>query len=105
MDGGDATPDQLIAGVSRGLLVTRMWYVRPVHPGRTIITGMTRDGTFLIENGALGRPVKDLRFTQSIVEALQDVRGVSRERLIEMSEVESGVVAPWLHLGRFAFTS
>ena len=95
----------LIGQVKRGLYVTRFWYVRDVDPLRTIITGMTREGTFLIERGTLGRPVADLRFTQSIVDALSDVRGISRERRVELGERESGVLAPWVHLGGFTFTS
>jgi PmbA protein len=105
MQGGDATPDELIGGVRRGLYVTRLWYVRDVHPLRTTITGMTREGTFLIEGGKLSHPVRDLRFTQSIVDALADVRGVSRERHLALGEDTSAVLAPWLHLGHFAFTS
>ena len=97
--------EDLIGQVGRGLYVTRFWYVRDVDPLRTIITGMTREGTFLIEGGALGRPVADLRFTQSIVGALSDVRGISRERRVELGEGESGVLAPWVHLGAFTFTS
>jgi len=102
---GDADPDELIAGVKRGLFVTRFWYVREVHPLRTVITGMTREGTFLIEDGRLGRPVRDLRFTQSIIEALSTVEGISRQLRLEMSEDGSAVLAPWLRLGRFTFTS
>ena len=105
MSAGDESAAELTASVQRGLYVTRFWYVRNVHPLRTVITGMTRDGTFLIENGKLGEPVRDLRFTQSMVDALADVRGVSRERMLELEEGESGVLAPWLHLGHFAFTS
>jgi predicted Zn-dependent protease len=105
MDAG-GTPWREMAGtVSRGLYITRFWYVRDVHPLRTVITGMTREGTFLIENGAITRPVKDLRFTQSIVEALANVVQVSRERRLELGEGESGVLSPWLHIGRFSFTS
>ena len=105
MAAGDATVDQLVSAVARGLYVTRFWYVRDVDPLHTIITGMTRDGTFLIEKGRIGRPVRDLRFTQGIVDALADVRGISSERRLELGEGESGVLTPWLHLGRFAFTS
>ncbi len=90
MAAGARTVDELVGDVKRGLYITRFWYVRDVHPLRTIITGMTRDGTFLIENGKLGVPVNDLRFTQSIVDALGDVRGVSRDRLLELEEGESG---------------
>ena len=105
MDAGDASVEEMIAAVPRGLYVTRFWYVRDVHPLRTVITGMTREGTFLIENGRLTRPVRDLRFTQSIVEALDGVEQVSRERRLELGEGASGVLSPWLHLKRFSFTS
>jgi predicted Zn-dependent protease len=105
MDAG-ATPWQdMLSSVSRGLYITRFWYVRDVHPLRTVITGMTREGTFLIENGRITRPVKDLRFTQSIVAALAGVVEVSRERRLELGESESGVLAPWLHINRFTFSS
>jgi predicted Zn-dependent protease len=105
MDAGDTPWQEMVGSVSRGLYITRFWYVRDVHPLRTVITGMTREGTFLIENGRITRPVKDLRFTQSIVEALADVIQVSRERRLELGEGESGVLSPWLHIGRFSFTS
>ena len=105
MEGGDAAWQDLVGSVSRGLYVTRFWYVRDVHPLRTVITGMTREGTFLIEDGRITRPVKDLRFTQSIVGALDAVVGVSRERRLELGEGASGVLAPWLQIGRFTFTS
>lgn len=102
---GDQSVGDLIAAVQRGLYVTRFWYVRDVDPLRTVITGMTREGTFLIENGKLGRPVRDLRFTQGIVDALADVRGISRDRRVELGEGESGVLAPWVRVGAFTFTS
>ena len=105
MDGGERSCDQLIGDVERGLYVTRFWYVRDVHPLRTVITGMTREGTFLIEGGRIGRPVADLRFTQSVVGALADVRGISRERSLEVPEEGSATLAPWLHLGQFHFSS
>jgi len=102
---GDQELDQLIAGCDGGLYVTRLWYVRDVHPLQTVITGMTREGTFLIEGGRLGRPVRDLRFTQSVVEALADVRGVSRQRSIELDEGERALLVPAVALGHFTFTS
>jgi PmbA protein len=105
MDAGETPWQEMVASVSRGLYVTRFWYVRDVHPLRTVITGMTREGTFLIENGKITRPVRDLRFTQSIVEALAHVVQVSPERRLELGEGESGVLSPWLHIGRFSFTS
>jgi PmbA protein len=102
---GESSLDDLIAACDTGLYITRLWYVRDVHPLRTVITGMTRDGTFLIEKGRLGRPVRDLRFTQSIVDALADVRGAGRERSIQLDESERALLVPTLGLGRFTFTS
>ncbi|HEV7678564.1 MAG TPA: metallopeptidase TldD-related protein [Candidatus Dormibacteraeota bacterium] len=105
MDPGESSRDAMIGDVQRGLYVTRFWYVREVHPLRTVITGMTREGTFLIEDGHIGRPVRDLRFTQSIVDALADVRAISRERSLEVPGEGSATLAPWLHLGHFHFSS
>ena len=80
LDPGGQTRAEMIRGVARGVLVTRFHYVNIVHPLETIITGMTRDGTFLIENGAIARPVKNLRFTQSVLEALRNVSAIEREQ-------------------------
>jgi len=68
---GTKSLDQLIAETKRGLLVSRLWYIRPVDQRKTIVTGMTRDGTFLIEDGRLTRGVRNLRFNQSILEMLR----------------------------------
>ena len=68
----------LIAGLDRGLLVTRFHYTNPVHPKLAIITGMTRDGTFLVEDGRIVGPVRNLRFTQSYLEALACTVGVAQ---------------------------
>jgi predicted Zn-dependent protease len=102
---GASSLDELLASSEGGLYVTRLWYVRDVHPLRTVITGMTRDGTFLIENGHVGRPVRDLRFTQSIVDALAVVQGVGRQRSIELDESERALLVPALSIRSFAFTS
>ena len=101
---GDSDPGAMIAACKRGLLITRFWYVRPVQPLATIITGMTRDGTFMIEDGHLAGPVSDLRFTQGIVDALADVRAVSSERLAVRGYL-GAMLMPWLHLGSFTFSS
>jgi len=67
---GSSTKEEMLAATERGIWVTRFHYTNPVHPMKTVLTGMTRDGTFLIENGKIVRPLKNLRFTQSIIEAL-----------------------------------
>jgi PmbA protein len=102
MEPGDSTPDELIASVQRGVYVTRFHYVNIEDPVRATLTGMTRDGTFLIEDGKLTSPLRNLRFTQSAVEALSRVGGVSAER--KMVGEEGGAYAPYLLLERFAVT-
>jgi len=65
-------PEELIASVERGLLVTDFWYTRILDPKTQVVTGLTRNGTFLIEDGTVKGGVKNLRFTQSFLEALAD---------------------------------
>jgi predicted Zn-dependent protease len=91
--------------VKRGIWVTRFWYVRVVEPKASIITGMTREGTFLIENGQITRPVKDLRFTQSILEALNGTLAISRSTKLEVSEYLGASRVPAVRLKAFTFTS
>ena len=76
LDPGDLSREELIGKIDRGLLVTRFWYTRAVHPLSVTVTGMTRDSTFLIERGEVTRPVKNLRFTESYVAALGRILGV-----------------------------
>ncbi|MDO8963819.1 MAG: TldD/PmbA family protein [Coriobacteriia bacterium] len=99
---GDATPADMIASVRQGIYVTRFHYTNIEDPVRAVLTGMTRDGTFLIEDGVVGRPVKNLRFTQSAVEALDSTLAVSSERTLVGEE--GGALVPYLLLERFAIT-
>jgi PmbA protein len=94
---------QLVEETQRGLLITRLWYVRPVDRKRAIVTGMTRDGTFLIENGRVTRGVKNLRFNQSIVDALQSCEFANRP--CRTGQYSYSLVTPAAKLERFAFTS
>ncbi|MHB8412489.1 MAG: TldD/PmbA family protein [Candidatus Acidiferrales bacterium] len=71
--GGNASTDEMIRSTERGLLVTRLWYIREVDPYQKILTGMTRDGTFLVENGRVTGAVRNFRFNQSIIEMLSNV--------------------------------
>ncbi len=102
---GDSSVEEMIANTERGIYITRFWYTRPVEPKQVIITGMTRDGTFLIENGEIAYPVKNLRFTQSYLEALNHVAAIGREPrlLIGMGDIGRDSV-PALKLDRFTFT-
>ena len=103
---GDATLEEMIASTERGIYVTRFHYTRPVEPTKVVITGMTRDGTFLIENGEIAHPVKNLRFTQSYLEALNEVAMIGNEpRLLAGMALDiSRNSVPALKLNRFAFT-
>jgi PmbA protein len=101
---GDADQAGLLAGIERGLWVTRFHYVNIVHPTQTILTGMTRDGTFLIENGQITRPVRNLRFTQSVLEALSHVEAIGRERRM-LQDDGGGTCVPALRIAGFNFTS
>lgn len=103
MSAGDASIDELVSSIARGVYVTRFHYVNVEDPVPVTLTGMTRDGTFLIENGRLTAPLKNLRFTQSAIAALSDVRGVTSERLWIGSETNP-VLVPGLALGSFTFT-
>jgi len=71
--GGDKSTDEMIRTTERGILVTRLWYIREVDPYEKILTGMTRDGTFLIENGKIAGGIRNFRFNQSIIEMLSNV--------------------------------
>ena len=103
MGGGAATHEQMIASMKRGLIVTRFWYTRVVHPLTATMTGMTRDGTFLVENGKVVGPVKNLRFTQSYLEALNHVDLVGKQSHINRSWFSFNRV-PALKIGKWNFT-
>lgn len=100
---GDASLDSLIAGVERGVYVTRFHYVNVEDPVPVLLTGMTRDGTFLIENGRLTRPLKNQRFTQSLVSAFATCTGVTSDRRFVGTE-DGAALVPGVLLGEFAFT-
>ena len=71
--GGDSSVDRMVASTERGLLVTRLWYIREVDPYEKVMTGMTRDGLFLVENGRVTGAVRNFRFNQSLIEMLKNV--------------------------------
>ena len=103
MAAGTAERDDLIAGLDRGLLVTRFHYTNPVHPKLAIVTGMTRDGTFLVEGGRIVGPVKNLRYTQSYLDALAGTVAVARERKA-LKGFLGGAVVPAVRIDGWTFT-
>lgn len=108
MAGGENTVEEMIKSTKRGLYIATFWYTRPMHPRDAVITGMTRDGVFMIENGEIAYPVKNLRFTQSYVDALANVEMVSRETRQFISEFDQGINyasrMPALKISAFNFT-
>jgi len=99
MAGGDGTLEDLIASTDKGILVTRFWYMRVVDPMKVIVTGMTRDGTFWIENGKIAYGIKNFRFNQNVVEMLNNVEMMSK------STYAGGAVVPAIKARDFNFTS
>ena len=103
MAAGDKSREELIGGLERGLLVTRFHYTNPVHPKLAIVTGMTRDGLFLVEGGEIRGPVRNLRFTQSYLAALAGVEAVGSSRRLLRGFLGS-VVVPQVRIASFTFT-
>ena len=99
----DETLEQLIASTERGVLVTRLWYIREVDPYEKIMTGMTRDGTFLIENGRVTRGLRNFRFNQGIIELLNNVEALSPS-VRASGEEAFDMVVPAMKVRGFNFT-
>jgi predicted Zn-dependent protease len=103
MAAGSTPREELIGGLDRGLLITRFHYTNVVHPKLAIITGMTRDGTFLVEGGRIVGPVRNLRYTQSYLDALAGVSAVSSSRKTIRGFLGAAVV-PALRIDGWTFT-
>ena len=99
-DGPTTSLEEMIKGTERAILVTRLWYIRFVDWKNMIVTGLTRDGTFLVESGRITKPVKNFRFNESPVDVLQNVSHFS-----EPVTVDGGTAVPALAVKRFRFTS
>jgi predicted Zn-dependent protease len=101
--GGETSVEEMIASTGRGILVTRLWYIREVDPYQKIMTGMTRDGTFLIENGKVTRGLKNFRFNQNLIELLSNVGALSP--VVRASGEEAfDMVVPAMKVRDFNFT-
>jgi predicted Zn-dependent protease len=100
LEGGTESLDQLIAGTQRGVLVTHCWYIRAVDQRTLVYTGLTRDGTFLIENGKIARPVKNFRFNDSPLFMLNNLEAIGRP-----VRTASGDAMPPIRVRDFHFTS
>ena len=104
MEGGNMSLEEMIKTTERGILVSRLWYIRMVDPQTLLLTGLTRDGTFYIENGQIKHPVKNFRFNESPVIALNNVEALGKpERSISVESYRSYLVPP-LKIRDFTFS-
>jgi len=103
--GGTQSLDDLIKSTPRGILLTRLWYLRQVDPRTELYTGLTRDGTFLIENGKISKAVKNLRFNESPLFILNNLEALGRAERVAGTEAGGDVVMPALKVRDFNFTS
>ncbi|MFH2034960.1 MAG: TldD/PmbA family protein [Candidatus Zixiibacteriota bacterium] len=104
---GNKTRDEMIASVEKGILVTRFHYINGfIDTPKAVLTGMTRDGTFLIKDGKIVKGIKNLRFTDSMLRAFSTVKGISKERQLIPSwwDAVGCICAPTIHLGSLKFT-
>jgi len=101
MMGGDSSIEAMIAGTERAVLVTRLWYLRPIDNRTLVYTGLTRDGTFLVENGKVARSIKNFRFNDSPLFLLNNLEAVGQSVRV----AEGGAVVPALKARDFSFTS
>jgi predicted Zn-dependent protease len=100
---GSKSVKDMIASTGHGVLVTRLWYIREVDPYEKILTGMTRDGTFLIQNGKVARGLRNFRFNQSLIELLQHVEMLG-DPVRASGEEAFDMVVPAMKVSNFNFT-
>ncbi len=105
MDGGTTSLDDMIKSTERGILVTRLWYLRPVDPRTILFTGLTRDGTFLIENGKISKSVKNFRFNESPLFLLNNLQALGPAVRLAGTEQGGPIVMPAIKAKDFNFTS
>lgn len=105
MAGGSSSMDEMIRSTDRGILVTRLWYLREVDPRTILYTGLTRDGTFLIEQGRISRSIRNLRFNESPLFMLNNLEMLGRAERLAGTEAGGSVVMPALKVRDFNFTS
>ncbi|HEY4107892.1 TldD/PmbA family protein [Puia sp.] len=105
MTGGNASLEELIKGTERGVLVTRLWYIRSVDPQTLLLTGLTRDGTFYVENGEIKYPVKNFRFNESPIIMLNNLDAMGKAVRTVSGESGASALIPPMRVKDFTFTS
>ncbi|HMJ70691.1 MAG TPA: TldD/PmbA family protein [Cyclobacteriaceae bacterium] len=110
MDGGNVSFEDMVKDTKRGVLVTRFWYIRPVDPQTLLFTGLTRDGTFFIENGKIKHPIKNFRFNESPIIMLNNLEALGKQVRAVTSEGGGpgggmNLLIPYMKIRDFTFTS
>ncbi|MGE0772002.1 MAG: TldD/PmbA family protein [Cyclobacteriaceae bacterium] len=105
MDGGTKSLEELIAGTKKGVLVTRLWYIRDVDPQTLLLTGLTRDGTFYIENGKIQYPIKNFRFNESPIIMLNNLEELGKVERTVSVESDINYLLPPMKIRDFTFSS
>ena len=105
MAGGTTSLEDMIKSTQRGILVTKLWYIREVDPQTILLTGLTRDGTFYIENGKIKYPVKNFRFNESPIIMLNNLEALGKSERVVSTESEQNYLIPPLKIREFTFTS
>lgn len=105
MEGGTASVEDMIKDTKKGVLVTRFWYIRPVDPQTLLFTGLTRDGTFYIENGKIKNPIKNFRFNESPIIMLNNLETLGKPERVVTSEGNPNGYIPAMKIRDFTFSS
>ena len=106
MKGTDKSVEDLIASTEKGIYVSRFWYIRQVDPRQILLTGLTRDGVFLIENGKIKSSVNNFRFNESPLNVLKHVIDLSvSEKVVGSETYDAKIVVPALKISEFNFSS
>jgi predicted Zn-dependent protease len=105
MEGGNKSLDELIKGTKKGVLVTRLWYIRTVDPQTLLLTGLTRDGTFYIENGEIKYPIKNFRFNESPIIMLNNLEELGKQERTVSVESNTNYLLPPIKVRDFTFSS
>ncbi|MEY4931288.1 MAG: hypothetical protein RI909_2012 [Bacteroidota bacterium] len=105
MEGGTKSLEELIAGTKKGVLVTRLWYIRDVDPQSLLLTGLTRDGTFYIENGKIQYPIKNFRFNESPIIMLNNLEELGKVERTVSVESNANYLLPPIKVRDFTFSS
>jgi predicted Zn-dependent protease len=105
MEGGNTSLEDMIKNTAKGILVTKLWYIRSVDPQTLLLTGLTRDGTFYIEDGKVKFPVKNFRFNESPVIMLNNLEALGKPERVVSTESEINYMIPPMKIRDFTFTS